>query len=404
MTELKESAGHRAQGRLRVLTAMAMLSALVAVPAIVTPACGGTSVTDRENPTTATILVSADGGRIDGPLGAYIVVPPGALTADTPMAITLADDSTFQARPDAATSLGAVFAFTPHGQVFLVPAEIGLPSSATSADAPLVIRAADNASPWTLGPNGTFDDAGLAVFTTSQLSLYTVVGAGEGGIDAIFPGGAACSPDQRDRKWAAMLAAPITLPGRAGTLDLAGADKSGITRAEADGTLCGGVSRGAVYGDDTETLGWGPSGEFAIAFDKATQKARFAVLTGGYTGGLDVGASSDPDAGATGYTIKVGAPLTKAGAPVVIPWTDPVALGTLMNDLERAMLATFFPNDPAPSTACDVAPVRCSQGALGSQGYLAFSKLGLTIWVGDTASPDRASTPSRLDVFAKPAP
>ena len=46
-------------------------------------------------------------------------------------------------------------------------------------------------------------------------------------------------------------------------------------------------------------------------------------------------------------TIKVGAPLTRGGAPVVIPWTDPTALGTLMNDLERAMLTTFFPNDPA---------------------------------------------------------
>ncbi|HVJ88741.1 MAG TPA: hypothetical protein VM580_02990, partial [Labilithrix sp.] len=386
----------------RIAVVSAMLATCGAVPAVVAAACGGVSVTDKQDPTKNEAVVTPDGGRVDGPLGSYIIVPAGALTADTRLSIAIADDSTYEAQPDAAIPRGAVFAFTPHGQVFLVPAEIGIPSSATPDELAVVLRAADSGAPWTLGPQATFDEAGFATFNTSQLSLYAVVGTGDGGIEALFPGGSACSPDQRDVKWAAMLAAPITLPGRAGTLDLAGPDKTGISAHDAEAALCGGVSRGPVYGDDTETVAWGPDGDFAIAFDKATQKARFAVITGGYTGSLEAGASGDADAGADGgaggFSIRVGMPLTRGGAPVVIPWSDPTALGTLMNELELAMLTTFFPNEPAPATACDVAPVRCNHGTLGSAGYIAFPKLGVTIWVGDTNHPDRASTPSRIDV------
>ena len=67
-------------------------------------------------PDDAEVLVSRGWRAVDGPLGAYIIVPPGALTADTKLSIALADDSTYQAQPDAAIPRGAVFAFTPHGQ------------------------------------------------------------------------------------------------------------------------------------------------------------------------------------------------------------------------------------------------------------------------------------------------
>ncbi len=381
----------------RVAATMALFGTIGAT--VVAVACGGVSVKDSQNPTTSENVVSADGGRVDGPLGSYVIVPPGALTADTRISIALADDSTVLGRPDASIPRGAIFAFTPHGLVFLQPAEVGIPSSAVADETNVVLRAADPAAPWTLGPNATIDDAGLAKFNTSQFSLYTVVSAGDAGIEALFPGGSGCSPDQRDVKWAAMLAAPIVLPGRAGTLDLAGADQTGITQAQAEAALCGGTSRGAVNGDDTETIAFGPNGDFAVVFDKATTKARFAVLTGGSKGSLDVG--GEPDGGAAGYSIKLGAPITLAGAPVAIPWTDPNALGTLLNDLERAMLKTYFPNEPAPATACNVAPVRCSPGALGTAGFLSFTKLGVTIWVGDTASAEKSNVPSRIDVYAK---
>jgi hypothetical protein len=390
-----------AMNRFRVTAFVGVLAAAIAGPALSAWGCGGVGVKDTQNPTTSEVLVTPDGGRIDGPLGSYVVVPAGALTAATKIGIALSDDSTHQALPDAAIPRAAVFAFTPHGLVFLAPAQVGIPSAATLDETNVVLRAADDKSPWTLGPAAEIADGGFATFNTSQFSLYTVVSAGEAGVDAIFPGGSGCSPDQRDAKWAAMLAAPIVLPGHAGTLDLGGPDKSGITQTAAEAALCGGTSRGAVNGDDTETVAWGPNGDFSVVFDKATQKARFAVLTGGSKGALEVGGAADAgEGGAGGYVVKLGAPITKARAPVTIPWTDPTALGTLMNDLERAMLTTFFPNDPLPATACNVAPARCSPGTLGTGGFLSFAKLGVTIWVGDTTSADRASTPSRIDVYA----
>jgi hypothetical protein len=404
-----------------VLASIAVLAGAVTA---VTAACGGADVVDRVDPTRSEVLVFADGGgRVVGPLGSYILVPSGALTADTRIGITLAADGTYVEVPDAAAPRGAVFAFTPHGLAFAVPAEIGIPTSVTEGDEAIVIRAGDPTATWARGPVATFSDAGFAVFNTSQLSLYTVVAAGDGGLDAIFPL-QGCSPDVRDARWAAMLASAIGLPGRVGTLDLAGAGKTGISRAEVEAALCAGTSRGKANGDDTETVAWGGGGDLAIVFDDATKKARYAIATGAYQGALDTGAvpvatpggdagagdagdagtAGDGGAGAGGFHVQLGQPLTKGGAPVTIPWTDAAALGALMDDLERAMLATFKPGDPLPVAPCTAAPARCERGALGTQGYLYFRSLGLAIWVGDTTNAAKASTPSRLDVYAVPTP
>jgi hypothetical protein len=90
---------------------------------------------------------------------------------------------------------------------------------------------------------------------------------------------------------------------------------------------------------------------------------------------------------------------------VVIPWADATALAALMDDIDRALRTTFLPGTPLPSTACTMtAPATCERGALGSAGYLYFRTLGLAIWVGDTTAADRASIPSRLDVYAVTAP
>lgn len=403
-----------------VLASIAVLASGAMAVTAVTAACGGADVQDRVDPTRNEVLVLADGGgRVQGPLGSYIFVPSGALTADTRIGITLAADGTYVEVPDAAAPRGAVFAFTPHGLAFAVPAEIGIPTSVAEGDEATVIRAADEKSTWARGPTAAFSDAGFAVFTTSQLSLYTVVAAGDGGLDAIFPA-QGCSPDVRDARWAAMLGSAIGLPGKVGTLDLAGADKAGISRAEVEAALCAGASRGKANGDDTETVAWGAGGDLAIVFDDATKRARYAIATGGYQGALDTGPvpaaagdagggdagdagagpSASGDAGAAGFHVQLGQPLTKGGAPVAIPWSDPVALAALMNDLERAMLATFTPGEPLPAAPCTAAPARCERGSLGTQGYLYFRSLGLAIWVGDTTNEAKASTPSRLDVYA----
>lgn len=402
-----------------VMVALGALGLLGLAVTSVTAACGGTEVVDRENPTRSEVLVPADGGgRVDGPLGSYIVIPNGALAADTLIGITLAEDGTYVEVPDAAVPRGAVFAFTPHGLAFAVPAEIGIPSSRVDGEETIVIRAADTASPWARGPLASFSDAGFATFPTSQLSLYTVIAGGDGGLGSVFPA-QGCSPDLRDERWVAMLAAPLGLPGKVGGLDLAGADKAGITLPEVEAALCAGTSRGKANGDDTETIAWGPGADLAVVFDDATRKARYAIVTNGYRGALeladaparlvDAGADAgdggaNGDGGASGWRIQLGQALTRAGAPVTIPWADDAALGVFMDDLERAMLSTFKATDPLPSTPCTAAPARCQRGALGTQGYLYFRSLGLAIWVGDTTNAAKASTPSRLDVYAVPTP
>jgi hypothetical protein len=360
-------------------------------------ACGGTNVVDRGDPTRATLVISPEGGTLVGPLGASITVPAGALTADTALSIAVSADGTYTPLPDGAAPLGAVFAFTPHDLAFGAPARIVLPATVGDAAAPIVVRAANEGAPWTLGPPASASDAGTFSFETSRLSLYAVVDPGPGGPTALFPAGDSCSPELRASRWTTMLTQPIVLLGRAAGVDIAGSDKSGATRAEIEALLCSGTSKGATFGADTETVAWGNGAEVSVVFDSASAKARYAVLTGGYTGALEFKARD----GATPYRIELGKPMQKATAPLAVPWSDPAALTTLMSELEDALVATFVPTTPKRTTPCTEAPATCERGSLGALGYLYFRSVGVALWVGDTSAAERSNTPTRLDVYAR---
>ena len=79
-------------------------------------------------------LIGPGGGTVDGPSGARVVVPPGALATPTPIAVS-ESSSGGPALPAGVTALGAVFAFTPHGTHFAVPATITVPFDAASLPA-----------------------------------------------------------------------------------------------------------------------------------------------------------------------------------------------------------------------------------------------------------------------------
>ncbi len=161
-------------------------------------ACGGTNVSDPGDPTRATLVISAEGGTLVGPLGASITVPPGALTVDTPLTIALAADGTFVPLPDGAAPLGAVFAFTPHELAFTSPARIVLPAVVGDAGSPVVVRAANEGAPWMLGPLAEASDAGTFSFETGRLSLYTVVSVGTADASSLFPSADASMPNAPD--------------------------------------------------------------------------------------------------------------------------------------------------------------------------------------------------------------
>lgn len=71
-------------------------------------------------------MVGAAGGTVSGPAGAQVVVPAGALAQPTAVAVAQSASGA-PALPGGLVTLGAVFAFTPHGTSFSVPATVTVP-------------------------------------------------------------------------------------------------------------------------------------------------------------------------------------------------------------------------------------------------------------------------------------
>lgn len=94
-------------------------------------ACGGSDDTAAASAAaSATATLGAAGGTLDGPAGAQLVVPAGALAQGT--AITVAQSGVgAPALPGAGADVGAMFALTPHGTAFAVPAMIRVPFDAS---------------------------------------------------------------------------------------------------------------------------------------------------------------------------------------------------------------------------------------------------------------------------------
>ena len=91
-------------------------------------ACGGSP--DDPSSGNVTLSIGAAGGTLDGPGGAQLVVPAGALAQ--PTSVTVAQSSAgAPSLPAASADVGAVFALTPHGTAFAVPATIRVPFDAS---------------------------------------------------------------------------------------------------------------------------------------------------------------------------------------------------------------------------------------------------------------------------------
>ncbi|HVK87695.1 MAG TPA: hypothetical protein VM513_26435 [Kofleriaceae bacterium] len=81
-------------------------------------------LSDAPSSMMASGMVGDEGGTIGEPGGPQIVVPPGALDADTMISVT----ATSEAAPAGAVS--PVYRFEPEGVVFAVPITVRLPVSA----------------------------------------------------------------------------------------------------------------------------------------------------------------------------------------------------------------------------------------------------------------------------------
>ncbi len=97
---------------------------LAALAALFIVACGGSDDEPSSGPTTMT--VGAAGGTLDGPGGSRLVLAAGAVAQATSVGIAQSDAGA-PALPVGAASVGEVFALTPHGTAFAVPATIRVP-------------------------------------------------------------------------------------------------------------------------------------------------------------------------------------------------------------------------------------------------------------------------------------
>jgi hypothetical protein len=125
--------------------------------------------------------IGSAGGTVSGAGGAAVTVPPGALSADTSLAID-AVTSGYPALPSGAQPQGSVLAFTPHGQTFAVPVTITVPFSGTQAQSPQLMSAQPGGA-WSVVA-GALQKGSTMQATVSHFSFFAVVqqgAAGDGG-------------------------------------------------------------------------------------------------------------------------------------------------------------------------------------------------------------------------------
>jgi hypothetical protein len=103
---------------------------------------------------TAVATIGAEGGTVSG-AGVDLVVPAGALLADTSLSIRLATED-YPPLPDGASARSSVFALEPHGLSFAKPVSIRLPF-AGEAVASLSLITANPGGPWETVEGATFD-------------------------------------------------------------------------------------------------------------------------------------------------------------------------------------------------------------------------------------------------------
>jgi hypothetical protein len=196
--------------------------------------------------------------------------------------------------------------------------------------------------------------------------------------------------------------APITLPNRAANLDLLGTGGQGLTLAQAEAINCNGTDEGDAFADGNRVIAFGENQEVWLEYTPELTATALTLFVG-YIGTLDF----QDAAGSHHYQLTIGSQLTRDGAPLTLggEWsTSDASFVAQADELTRALLATFAPDQPAdpPGTTC-VQSQKCAIGALGSTGYLFVPQLGFAFWVADITSQPGRSIPNRIDVFLTPS-
>ncbi len=119
-------------------------------------------------------MIGSAGGTVAGPAGAQVVVPAGALPQPTAVAVAQSSAGA-PALPAGLAAAGPVFAFTPHGTAFALPATVTLPFDANQvpAGATPVLYKTDAAGQWNAVPGASLN-AGTATAMVDSFSWFVV--------------------------------------------------------------------------------------------------------------------------------------------------------------------------------------------------------------------------------------
>jgi len=126
------------------------------------------------------VVIDAAGGTVDGPNGAQIVIPAGAVDTATTIAIKQSSAGA-PALPAGTAAAGAMYEFTPHGQTFNTPVTISVPFDPASFPAGatfMLIKTANGAAgPWEEVPGATV--AGNTLQAQASSFSFTLVIQGD---------------------------------------------------------------------------------------------------------------------------------------------------------------------------------------------------------------------------------
>ena len=136
-------------------------------------ACGGDDDAPAPNPppSEASATIGAAGGTLDGPDGARVVIPPGALAQDTLVTIARRDTGAPALGPDGYTRRGATYEFTPHEIEFAQPVTMRIPVPAGAAAADEGVFRASPGGDWQA--IGLQASGGFAEWQSASFSWYS---------------------------------------------------------------------------------------------------------------------------------------------------------------------------------------------------------------------------------------
>jgi hypothetical protein len=144
-----------------------------ALGAMTLPACSGSTSGSQASSDTLTATIGAAGGELVGTTGSAlegvdVVIPAGALAADTTITIRRADSGV--ALPSTAVGCGPQYEIEPAGLALAVPATVTLPVDASAVNAQ--DRFDDEVKVWVLNGNG--QTWGQRVQTDSSAGSVTI--------------------------------------------------------------------------------------------------------------------------------------------------------------------------------------------------------------------------------------